>query len=149
MHRDDDNETGRRRLRGPPPEDRRVARLLRSLSMLAVAGLLLAAPLVADAEAGVIDRPGLSSRFCRAPAEERDGPVYAPTFSFSSLAPCPVLESPALQLDDVDGGTVMSGTMRGGGHIGSNPWLGYHATWPVASLSVEAHSMTFSIWPVK
>src|SRR5437667_5049243 len=73
MHRDDDNETGRRWLRGPPPEDRRVARLLRGLSMLAVAGLLLAAPLVADAEAGVIDRPGLSSRFCRAPARRETG----------------------------------------------------------------------------
>jgi len=43
----------------------------------------------------------------------------------------------------------MSETMRGGGHIGSNPWFGYHATWPLASLSVEPDSLTFSIWPVK
>ena len=43
----------------------------------------------------------------------------------------------------------MGETIRGGGHIGSNPWFGYRATWPVASLSVEPDSLTFSMWPVK
>jgi hypothetical protein len=42
----------------------------------------------------------------------------------------------------------MSETIRGGGHIGSNPWLGYRATWPLASLSVEPDTLTFSMWPV-
>lgn len=38
--------------------------------------------------------------------------------------------------------------MRGGGRIGSNPWLGYRVTWPLARLSIAPDSLTLSMWPV-
>ena len=42
----------------------------------------------------------------------------------------------------------MGETIRGGGRIGSNPWLGYRLSWPLAGLSVATESLTFSMWPV-
>lgn len=42
----------------------------------------------------------------------------------------------------------MSETIRGGGRIGSNPWLGYRVSWPLACLSVAPDSLVFSMWPV-
>jgi hypothetical protein len=42
----------------------------------------------------------------------------------------------------------LSDKIRGGGHIGSSPSFGYHASWPLASLSVAPDSLTFSMWPV-
>jgi hypothetical protein len=42
----------------------------------------------------------------------------------------------------------MSEKIRGGGHIGSNAWFGFHASWPLACLSVAPDSLTFSMWPV-
>jgi hypothetical protein len=44
---------------------------------------------------------------------------------------------------------MMSDTVRGGGHIGSNPWIGYRVIWPLASLSVTPESITISLWPVR
>lgn len=38
--------------------------------------------------------------------------------------------------------------IRGGGHIGSNTWFGFHASWPLACLSVAPDSLTISMWPV-
>jgi hypothetical protein len=43
----------------------------------------------------------------------------------------------------------LSETIRGGGHIGSNPWFGYHVGWPLASLTAAPDSLTLSMWPVK
>jgi len=43
----------------------------------------------------------------------------------------------------------LSETIRGGAHVGSNPWLGYHAGWPLASLTVAPDSLTLSMWPLK
>jgi hypothetical protein len=42
----------------------------------------------------------------------------------------------------------LSETIRGGGRIGANPWLGYRVSWPLARLSVASDSLTFSMWPV-
>lgn len=42
----------------------------------------------------------------------------------------------------------MNEKIGGGGHIGSNIWFGFHASWPLASLSVAPDSLTFSMWPV-
>jgi hypothetical protein len=42
----------------------------------------------------------------------------------------------------------LSEKIRGGGHIGSNAWFGFHASWPLACLSVAPDSLTFSMWPV-
>jgi hypothetical protein len=46
------------------------------------------------------------------------------------------------------GAHTLSETIRGGGRIGSNPWLGYRVSWPLARLSVAPDSLTFSMWPV-
>jgi hypothetical protein len=43
----------------------------------------------------------------------------------------------------------MSETIRGGGHVGPSRWFGYHATWPLASLTVTSSSIIFSMWPIK
>jgi hypothetical protein len=43
----------------------------------------------------------------------------------------------------------LSETIRGGGHVGANAWFGYHAGWPLASLTVAPDSLTFSMWPIK
>jgi len=43
----------------------------------------------------------------------------------------------------------LSEKIRGGAHVGSNPWLGYHAGWPLASLTVAPDSLTLYMWPVK
>ena len=42
----------------------------------------------------------------------------------------------------------MSEKIRGGGHIGSNAWFGFHASWSLACLTVAPDSLTFSMWPV-
>jgi hypothetical protein len=42
----------------------------------------------------------------------------------------------------------LSEKIRGGGHVGSHAWLGFHAGWPMATLSVEPDSVTLSMWPV-
>jgi hypothetical protein len=42
----------------------------------------------------------------------------------------------------------LSERIRGGGRIGSNPWL-YRVSWPLACLSVAPDSLTFSMWPVR
>jgi hypothetical protein len=43
----------------------------------------------------------------------------------------------------------LSEKIRGGGHAGPNAWFGYHAGWPLASLTVAPDSLTFSMWPLK
>jgi hypothetical protein len=43
----------------------------------------------------------------------------------------------------------LSETIRGAGHVGPNAWFGYRVGWPLAGLSVEPDSLTFSMWPVK
>jgi hypothetical protein len=43
----------------------------------------------------------------------------------------------------------MTQTIRGGGHVGPNPWFGYRATWPLASLSVSRESIVLSVWPLR
>jgi hypothetical protein len=47
------------------------------------------------------------------------------------------------------GARTLSDKIRGGGHIGPGPSFGYHASWPLASLSVAPDSLVFSMWPVK
>jgi hypothetical protein len=39
--------------------------------------------------------------------------------------------------------------IRGGAHVGLNPWFGFHAGWPLASLTVAPDSLTLSMWPIK
>ena len=43
----------------------------------------------------------------------------------------------------------MNQTVRGGGHVGPNPWVGYRATWPFASLSVSRDTIVLSVWPLR
>ena len=38
--------------------------------------------------------------------------------------------------------------IRGGAHVGPNPWFGYRGTWRVASLSVAPGSLTVKLWPL-
>ncbi len=42
----------------------------------------------------------------------------------------------------------MTSEIRGAGHVGPNPWLGYRGTWSVASLSVASSALTFKLWPL-
>jgi hypothetical protein len=42
----------------------------------------------------------------------------------------------------------MSDTIRGGGHVGPARWFGYHATWPLASLTIERDFIAFRMWPI-
>jgi hypothetical protein len=43
----------------------------------------------------------------------------------------------------------LSEKIRGGASVGPNVWFGYHASWPLASLTVAPDSLTLSMWPVK
>jgi hypothetical protein len=43
----------------------------------------------------------------------------------------------------------LSETIRGGGHVGPNPWFGYQVGWPMASLTIAPDSLTLSMWPVQ
>lgn len=42
----------------------------------------------------------------------------------------------------------MNKTIRGGAHVGANRWFGYHASWPIASLTIEPGAITLKAWPV-
>jgi hypothetical protein len=59
------------------------------------------------------------------------------------------LKASLLSVELKTGARTLIETLKGGGHIGLNPWLGYGASWPLARLSVAPDSLTFSMWPVK
>ena len=39
--------------------------------------------------------------------------------------------------------------IKGGGRIGPTRFMGYRVTWPLASLSINRDSITFSMWPIR